>query len=478
MGQYQQSRMDPTATREFISDAYDNDIIEQISEYIRIPNQSPAYDPEVLTNGYQDQAVELMYKWAAAQGVEGLTLEVKTAEGKTPIIFGVVEAQEGHEDTKPLLMYGHMDKQPPLYPWREGLDPYTPVIEDGKLYGRGGADDGYAIYSSITVVKTIQQQSSHGKIVILIEASEETGSPDLPYWVDQVQDQMGPVGLVLCLDSGCANYDQFWLTSSLRGLVSMSLRVKILTEGVHSGAASGIVPSSFRIIRQLLDRIEDAETGKVLLPEAWTEIPEVRIKEAQQTADTIGMEGVAKFPFVEGARPVSDDPAKLLIQHTWEPQLAYVGIDGIPDLSGGNVLRTETAIKLSMRIPPGVDKDVVAEALRRELTRDPPYGAQVTTENGFQANGWHSPPLEQWLESSVNEASEKVFGKPARVFGEGGTIPFMGMLGQKFPEAQFIITGVLGPNSNAHGPNEFLHIDFTKSLTACVALVVEKYFNR
>lgn len=472
--------MDVSQLKTLVNDAYDSDIISQIEEYIRIPNQSLAYDPECLTNGYQDQAADLLYQWARKQNIKGFHVEIKTAEGKTPIIFGTVDATEGFEDKLPCLMYGHFDKQPPLHgQWREGLDPYIPVIEDGKLYGRGGADDGYAIFASLTAVRALQEQGiGHGKIVILIEASEESGSPDLPFWVDQVSDELGEVGLVVCLDSGCANYEQFWLTSNLRGLVSVVLRVHILTEGVHSGSASGIVPSSFRIIRQLLDRVEDSNTGKVLIKEAYADIPSIRIQEAEDAAKTIGLEEVVCFPFVEGARPVCEDASTLLLARTWEPQLAYVGIEGIPDLSGGNVMRTDTAIKLSMRIPPGVDKDVVSEALIRELTRDPPYGAKIEVTAGFQANGWESPPLEPWLEEAVQDASEKVFGKPARVFGEGGTIPFMGMLGEKFPGAQFIICGVLGPASNAHGPNEFLHIDMAKNVTSSVALVVEKYFQQ
>jgi acetylornithine deacetylase/succinyl-diaminopimelate desuccinylase-like protein len=471
--------MDVNTTKQMVSDAYDNDILNQLAEYIKIPNQSPGYDAEVLTNGYQDQAVKLMFDWATSQNVEGLTIEVMTAEGRTPIIFGVVESKPGCEDMDPLLMYGHMDKQPPLHgQWKEGLGPYDPVFIDGKLYGRGGADDGYALYSSITIVKAIQAQSSHGKIVIIIEASEESGSPDLPFWVERVYDRIGNVGLVVCLDSGCANYDQFWLTSSLRGLVSAVVTVRMLDEAVHSGSASGIVPCTFRILRQLLDRVEDSMTGRVLIDEFHTSIPEVRVVEAVHASGEIGDRAYTEFSFVSGAGPVHNDVPKLLISRTWEPQVSYVGMEGMPGLNGGNVMRTHTSLKLSIRIPPGVDKNVASAALTRELTRDIPYGAQVDIQPGFQANGWSSPPLAPWLEGVVQESSEKVFGKPARLFGEGGTIPFMGMLGEKFPNAQFVITGILGPQSNAHGPNEFLHIDMAKNITTCVAMVVEKYFHQ
>jgi len=345
------------------------------------------------------------------------------------------------------------------------------------LYGRGGADDGYAIYSSITIVKAIQAQSHHGKIVIIIEGSEESGSPDLPYWVDRVTSRIGNVGLVVCLDSGSANYDQFWLTSSLRGVVSVCVKVQVLKGGVHSGSASGIVPSSFRIMRQLLDRVEDSSTGRVLIDEFYTTIPEVRIREAESASVEIGDRIHSEFPFVEGAQPVHTHVPKLLISRTWEPQVAYIAADGFPGLSGGNVMRPYTTIKLSIRLPPLVDSNVAKEALIRELTRDVPYGANVVIEGGSQTDGWSSPPLEPWLETVVQESSQQIFGKPALLFGEGGSIPFMGMLGKKFPEAQFVITGILGPGSNAHGPNEFLHIEYAKGITSCVAIVVERYFH-
>jgi acetylornithine deacetylase/succinyl-diaminopimelate desuccinylase-like protein len=472
--------MDVQFTKNYINDLFDSSIIKELCEYIKIPNQSPSFDEDCLTNGYQDQAIQLMYGWAISQNVENLKVEIHTEEGKTPIIFGVLDAKPGLEDKKPVLMYGHMDKQPPLFgQWKEGLGPYDPVIIDGKLYGRGGADDGYAIYSSIAAIKAIQEQTDYGKVVFIIEASEESGSPDLPFWVNKMADQIGDVGLVVCLDSGCATYDQMWMTTSLRGCISLIVRVDVLHESVHSGMASGIVPSSFRILRQLLDRIEDQDTGKLLLDELYTNIPENRTREAEEASEEIGHSVYSEFPFVEGAKPVHHDLPRLLLQRTWEPQLTYIGVDGIPGLGGGGVHLGYNALKLSIRIPPHVNSKLAAEALVRELTRDPPYGAKVTIDSaGFQANGWESPPLQEWLLSAIQDASQDVYQKPARYWGEGFTIPFMCMLHEKFPQAQFVITGVLGPQSNAHGPNEFLHIDMAKNLTSCVALIVAKYFQK
>jgi acetylornithine deacetylase/succinyl-diaminopimelate desuccinylase-like protein len=254
------------------------------------------------------------------------------------------------------------------------------------------------------------------------------------------------------------------------------LRVKILSEGVHSGSASGIVPSSFRILRNLMDRIEDSKTGEVLVKEAHCQIPEKHVKYAEETASTLG-KSVIHFPFVRGATPISDDLRDLLLNVTWRPAFAITGVDGIPNMEiAGNVLRPETAIKLSLRLPPAVQPEPVEKALVEILTKNVPYGARATYVVEKGGAGWHAPELQPWLENSLSKASYNFYGKPVRLMGEGGSIPFMGMLGRTFPETQFVITGVLGPGSNAHGPNEFLHIQMAKNLTGCVASILADHY--
>jgi len=466
--------------RVLVDSTWDETIIPTLEEYIRIPNQSPNYDLNWETNKYQDQAVTLFSEWAKAQAVIGMQVEVLTEKGKTPIILIEINPTDDTCNQLPVLMYGHLDKQPPLHgQWFVGLDPYVPVIKDGKLYGRGGADDGYAIFAAITSVRALQVQGvKHGRIVILIEASEESGSPDLPFWLERINHRLGDIGFIICLDSGCGTYDQFWLTTSLRGVIAISLKVQLLNEGVHSGVGTGVVADSFRVIRTLLNRIEDSETGRVLLDELYTEIPPNRVREIQEAAETIGLNLISDFPLVGSAEPVDSDPAVLLRGRTWEPKLAYVGIEGIPDMKGGNVLRPFTTIKLSMRIPPHVNCKIAGEAIVRALSENPPYNALVEAKVLAAANGWEAPAPEPWLEESTNKSSNIFFGKPCRTIGEGGTIPFMNMLGVQFPKAQFLITGLLGPKSNAHGPNEFLHIGMGKGVTCCCSQVLYDYMNK
>jgi len=466
--------MDIHATRQFVEHAWTDRIIPALTDYLRIPNQSPAYDPDWNRNGHMDRAVELVVDWVRAQDVPGLSLDVVRLDGRTPLVF--IEVPGRTQET--VLLYGHLDKQPPMHGWNEGLGPWTPVISDGKLYGRGGADDGYAGFASLTAIQALQDQGlPHARCVIIVEADEESGSDDLPYYITALKDRIGSPSLVICLDSGCGNYDQLWVTNSLRGLVTGTLSVSTLTEGVHSGAASGVVPSSFRVLRQVLSRLEDERTGKILPPELYADIPAERLGQAEAAAGVLGSSVSAMFPFRAGAAPVAGENDALLLNRTWRPQLEITGAAGLPSLDqAGNVLRPLTAVQLSLRLPPTVDPDRAMTCVKALLEKDPPYGATVRFEPSLGASGWNAPALAPWLEQSLKRASQEFFGRQACYMGEGGTIPFMGMLGEQFPHAQFMITGVLGPHSNAHGPNEFLELSTGVKLTCCVARVLADHY--
>ena len=466
--------MDSARIDRLVAETWDAEIVPQLVEYIRIPNKSPMFDADWQQNGYMDAATEQLAGWARSQDIKGMQVEVVRLPGRTPLIF--IEVAGQGEDC--VLLYGHLDKQPEMTGWADDLGPWKPVIKGDRLYGRGGADDGYAIFGSLTAIRALQEQGlPHARCVVLIEACEESGSYDLPHYVDHLADRIGRPSLVVCLDSGCANYDQLWCTTSLRGLAGGNLRVDVLTEGVHSGDASGIVPSSFRVLRQLLSRLEDEGSGRILIDGLSVDIPEQRLQQAARAAEVLGDEVHDKFPFLPGMSPMAGDLTELILNRTWRPALSITGADGIPALSSaGNVLRPFTAVKLSLRLPPTLDPRKATELLRRELTRDPPYGAKVQLEVEKASTGWNAPTLAPWLEHAIDQASLEFFGAPAMYMGEGGTIPFMGMLGEKFPGAQFMITGVLGPHSNAHGPNEFLHNPTGKRVTAVVSRVIAEHY--
>ncbi len=468
------TNIDPAGIDAFVTGKWDDEIVPQLIEYIRIPNKSPMFDAKWAEHGHMEDAVTLMERWAKVQPIPGMQLEVVRLEGRTPLIYIDIPATGPETGDDCVLLYGHLDKQPEMTGWDDDLGPWKPVMKGDRLYGRGGADDGYAIFGSLAAIQALQAQGTpHARCVVIIEACEESGSYDLPAYVDHLADRIGKPSLVVCLDSGCGNYDQLWCTTSLRGLAGGNLGVEVLEEGVHSGDASGIVASSFRLLRQLLSRMEDENTGRILIEEMHVDIPAERLQQAENVAEVLGTAVYDKFPLLPGMQPMSDDLTELVLNRTWRPALSITGIDGIPALdSAGNVLRPGTAVKLSLRLPPTLDGKRAGELLEQVLLRDPPNGARVTLALEKAATGWNAPALAPWLGKAIDTASQEFFGKPAMYMGEGGSIPFMGMLGEKFPGAQFMITGVLGPHSNAHGPNEFLHIPMGKKVTASVARVI------
>jgi acetylornithine deacetylase/succinyl-diaminopimelate desuccinylase-like protein len=456
------------------------DIVPVLHDYIAIPALSQDFDADWREHGEIDRAVELIAGWCRARQIPGLSVDVIEHPDRSPMIIMEIPAiGDVSSDADTVLLYGHLDKQPEMEGWREDLGPWKPVLEGDRLYGRGGADDGYAAFASLTAIEAVHAAGgSHARCVVLIEAGEESGSPDLPAWVDDLRDRIGCPSLVVCLDSGCIDYDRMWVTTSLRGMVAGTLTVDIVRNGLHSGDASGMVPSTFRIARQLLDRVEDSITGEPLLPELIVEIPEGRLAEARATADEIG--AIADhYPFVDGAGPTSDDPAEQLLARTWRATLSVVGADGLPPTErAGNVLRPSTSLKLSFRLPPTANPDVARIAITKALEANPPYGARVSFGHVDAAPGWNAPATAPWLEAALDDASTAAFGSSARTFGEGGSIPFMGMLGEKFPDAQFVITGVLGPDANAHGPNEYLHVPTGRRLTIAVAHILNAHSRR
>ena len=462
--------MDLKSLREHIATAWRDSIVERLAAYVRIPNKSPLFDPDWEKNGHMEAAVQLMAEWCRAQRIPGMTVEVKRLPGRTPVLLIDVPG----ELPGCVLLYGHMDKQPEFTGWHAGLGPWEPVLREGKLYGRGAADDGYAVFSSLAAIAALKaQRVALARCVVLIEASEESGSIDLPAHLETLGDALGEPSLVVCLDAECGNYDQLWCTTSLRGNLVGELSVRVLEEGVHSGMASGIAPNPFRIVEQLLARLEDPLDGSLKPAELAVSIPEDRIAQARTAAQVLGESVAGKLPWTQGARAVSDDPVELLINSTWRATLSVTGADGLPPtLSAGNVLLPALTLKLSLRLPPTCDPLRAARAVKDVLERDPPYGAQVRFTPGAPTAGWNAPTFAPWLENSIDEASRQIYGAGAAHVGCGGTIPFMAMLGERFPHTQFFITGVLGPHANAHGPNEFLHLDYAEQLTACVSLVL------
>lgn len=468
--------LNSTALYQRVDAEWSRSIEPALAEYVRIPNQSVLFDPDWERNGHMDRAAALLCDWARTQPVAGLTVEVLRLPGRTPVIYAEVPGTAPGQ----VLLYGHFDKQPEFTGWEPGLSPWEPVFRDGKLYGRGGADDGYALFSSLLSLRLLQEQGvPHARCSILIEGSEESGSVDLPAYVEHLADRLGHPDLVVCLDAECGNYEQFWLTTSLRGNLVGTLSVDVLSEGVHSGMGTGIAAAPVRILRGLLDRLENVHNGDLVIESLHVPTPPHRVAEARAAAAVLGDEVAGKLPFLPGVTPLSDDPAELLLNSTWKPTLTVTGAEGLPALgSAGNVLLPRVAVKLSLRLPPTLDAAAAAEAVKTALERDPPYGAHVRFEVSSSLAGWHAPALAPWLDAALQSASQAHFGKPCLAMGTGGSIPFIGMLATRYPDTQFLVTGVLGPKSNAHGPNEFLHLRMVRGVTACAAEIIAAHGAR
>jgi acetylornithine deacetylase/succinyl-diaminopimelate desuccinylase-like protein len=470
-------------TQAFVDERWD-EIVPVLEEYIRIPNKSPVFDPQWEANGHMERAVDLIAGWLRSQDVDGLELSIHRLPGRTPVIVADIPATDA-SITGNVLLYGHLDKQPEMTGWLDGFGPWEPRRDGDRLYGRGAGDDGYAAFAALTAIKAVRAMGgSHARCIVLIEASEESGSPDLPAHIEALARDMGngqalgAIDLVVCLDSGCSDYERLWVTTSLRGLVGFDLRVDVVTEGIHSGA-SGVVPSSFRVLRALLSRVEDEDTGRVLLPELHADIPPERVEQAKAAAGVLQEQLAREYPLAGGTRLQVDDPVEQVLAQTWRPALSVTGLAGAPDpQDAGNVLRPSTTAKLSMRLPPTTDEHRALEVLTEILTTDPPSGATVSVSGREAGAGWDAPATATWLAGTVEEASIDAFGQPPGALGIGGSIPFMAMLGERFPDAQFLVTGVMGPGSNAHGPNEFLDLPTARKVTSCVAAVLDAHARR
>ncbi|WP_263250170.1 M20/M25/M40 family metallo-hydrolase [Saccharopolyspora rosea] len=471
--------MDRVAVTKTVERMWDEAVLPSLSELVRIPAVSPAFDADWVDTGYLDAAVDHVREWITGRGITGAAVEVVRLPGRTPLLLVDVPATSGAPE-ETVLLYGHLDKQPPVGGWSDGLGPWTPVVRDDRLYGRGAADDGYAGYAAITAIEAVREHGgAHARCVVLLETGEESGSPDLPAYLEHLSDRLGDVSLVVCLDSGAGDYERLWLTTALRGLVQLEVTVHVLDSGQHSGTASGIVPSSFRIMRQLLDRLEDSATGEVLVPELNVAIPPNRVEEARSAVAAAPGLVRGSVPFPEGLRPVVEDEAELALNNTWRPTLSVTGAAGLPlPADAGNVLRPSTTLMLSFRLPPTADPEAALAAVRERLSTDVPYGARVTFGHSESGLGWNAPELAPWLGTALDQVSDEVFGAGWRTMGLGGSIPFMGLLHNAYPDAQFVVTGALGPDSNAHVPDESLHLPFAAKITTAISYVLDAHAHR
>jgi acetylornithine deacetylase/succinyl-diaminopimelate desuccinylase-like protein len=432
-----------------------------------------------------DQAIQLLASWARreTEAIPGRKVEVvqlytdaSESVRRTPLLLIEIPGV-GPKADDTVVLYGHADKQPPMNGWREGLGPWTPVREGNKLYGRGAADDGYALFAAVAAIKmNFIRDLPRARHIILIECCEESGSRDLPFYMKHLAGWIGTPSLVICLDSGVGDYQRLWVTTSLRGTLGYRLTVKVLAEPIHSGLAGGIVPDPVMIAYELVARI--GYHNKVIQTLSATP-PDDRLAQIGQTAQVFGDRFCDQLGLLPGVRPLGRSTRNLILTNTWGLDARIIGQCGLPSIEqAGNVALDQFTAQLSIRLPPTIPLEEAKRVIESLLTKTPPYGATIDLQFCKGAGGWNTPPLAPWLDRALTDASTTHFGLPYIAMGEGGSIPFMGMLGERFPDAQFVVTGVLGPGSNAHGPNEYLDISYAKKLTAAVADLLTAHATR
>ena len=374
--------MDHSSVHGVVETGWMASALPSLAEYIKIPALSPDFDASWAETGHLRRAVEHVRDWIAARGLPGAGLEILELDGRSPLLVVDVPATPGAVAQGTVVLYGHLDKQPPAGDWSEGLDPWQPMVRGYRLYGRGAVDDGYAGYAAALAIEAVHATGGeHARSVLLLETGEESGSRDLPAYMEHLAGRLGDVSLVVCLDAGGGDYERLWLTTSLRGIVQATVKVTVLTSPQHSGLAGGIVPSSFRVLRALLERVEDAGTGRIKLPAMNVQIPAERRAGAEALARFDPGAPKRRHPLADGVRPESEDDVELILNSTWRPALAVTGASGLPEpADAGNVLRASTSLKLSFRLPPTADSRAALAELEQALTTDVPNHAQVELE--------------------------------------------------------------------------------------------------
>ena len=472
------NQLNADKTREIIDAHWDNWYVKGLCEFIEVPNLTPMVDPNYLTNGLNEKAMALVDDYINKLEIKGISKKIFQPDGMTPLIVYAVDKAEGGSDAQ-IMFYGHLDKQPWMDGWDEGLGPTKPVIRGEYLYGRGGGDDGYSPFSTMLAIKNAQLQGiKHSRIVLVLETEEESGSPNLINLLNIAKDFIGNPDYLFCLDSGAFDYNQLWLTSSLRGITLMDVTVKAGKGGYHSGEVGGIVPETFRVMRHLLNRLDDPKTG-LPMEELNTELPAYARPEAERMVALSGEAMCKKYKMEEGVKYCSQDNlVEMYLNNTWRANLSVTGAGGLPDYNrAGNVVRPQTTLRLSYRLPPNMDCHKAAAIVKQKLTTDVPHDCIVEIKGDHNGNGWCMKDPEPWFHDVINNASKNFYDREYGSYGMGGSIPFLSQLGGLYPNTFIVALGLLGPQSNAHAPNESVNLTYAKKLTMCMSHILVDVAN-
>lgn len=445
-----------TLTKEKVDAAFPV-ALANLGDLVRIPGIAwDAFDPQQL-----ERSAEAVAELFRQTGVFEL-VEIRRAEANGKVGAPAVVARRQARNGRPqILLYAHHDVQPPgdLSVWK--TPEFQPTLIDGRIFGRGAADDKAGIVTHLTAIKTLLETLGDDfevGISVFIEGEEEAGSPTFRNFLEANRDILA-ADVIIVADSANWTTTTPALTTTLRGLVSQVIEVQTLDHAVHSGMFGGAVPDAMTATLRLLASLHDAAGDVAVKGLHSTKAANLDFSEHQLREDSGLLDGVSTI----GTGSILD--------RIWtKPSITVIGIDAMSVPMSSNTLLPSVKAKISMRIAPGQDPQDALGLLRAHLEEHVPFGARLTygeVELGkpFEANssGW----AKKLAEASLSAA----FGNDSVDIGIGGSIPFIADLLEIFPAAQILVTGVEDADSRAHSPNESVHVDTLRG-----AMVAESLF--
>ena len=460
--------MDKKSFEKYIEKMFTYNMIPNLMNFIRIPNLSPAYDYEWNTNGLLLKAANLIIAYAKSLEIKNAQINLIQDKGYSPLIFIEIPASRPN-DNRTVLLYAHFDKQPHGTGWDDDKGPTKPVIQNGRLYGRGSADDGYASFSMLTAIKACQEHNCPlPRICLIFEGAEESTDEHLTYYFNKLLPIIGEnVIAFIPLDSGCADYDRLWITNSLRGVCDYEINIQTLDNNISFGPeASGRIAENLFILRKAIDAVMDTSTGDVKIEEFYVkDIPEEIQEEMDKEIEIVGEQFFKEIPLYEGVKPLKTDIKEAMINNRWKPTCSILGIDNCPKIEdNGFGVKKSITVKMSMRLPPGIDSHAALEALKKVVKENIYFDAKVKFLSAEVADGWKLTNFSEKTKNVLNKASKEYFGNELVFKGMGGSIPFITYFQTKYPNADVICTGILGADCFEHGPNENLHLEACKKM--------------
>ena len=471
--------MEPKILHETISKIFNTTTLPNLMNFIRIPNTSPEFDPDWDKNNLLLKASKLIITFIKTLQLKNTEITLLKDENHTPFILTETKSSKEKEKNT-ILFYAHIDKQPNCEGWDKGKSATNPIIENGRLYGRGSIDDGYAIYSILTAIKYCQDNNLFtNRIICIFECSEESSSDDLNYYFDKLIPFFGnDISLFCCVDLTCLDYKKMWIVNCIRGVMDFDVKIYTLNNDIYSNFTKGVFPDNFMIFRKLCDLLRN-EKGEFLIPEliiSEDKIPKDRKKELEEASKEIGIDFIKVLPLYNNTKPMKDDIYKLLLNNIWKVSMIIKGIDGIPDKKyEGNILSKGLKARIQMRIPPLLNGKKAFEAIKKKFIENTPFNSKVEVEMIGIDDGWNDKNFSERSKNVFNYVSKIGFGNDVGFKFDGGSVPFIQYFENKYPKSQIANLGIRGYECNEHGPNESIDLDACKKFIAALVILMSEY---